>query len=163
VCAVGALYSNRLILNVPLSYFVFPTLQKRWIISKVLLIPSSVLLVQTVHLPSAGLTFLLLQESKQRSRLKGNPWFPLRIPSFTGVCWTKKKANAHIRPAIVPLWGEIITNSAYPVPLIRQFLRRATGTFEIVYPANVRCLHIGNKNFVDICPYVDYTMLVQRK
>jgi uncharacterized cupin superfamily protein len=32
-----------------------------------------------------------------------------------------------------------------------------------VYSANVRCLHIGNKNFVDICLYVDYTMLVQRK
>jgi hypothetical protein len=41
--------------------------------------------------------------------------------------------------------------------------KRATGTFKIVYSANVRCLHIGNKNFVDICLYVDYTMLVQRK
>jgi hypothetical protein len=69
--------------------------------------------MQIVHLPSAGLTFLLLQESKQRSRLKGNPWFPLRILSFTAVCWAKKKANAHIRPAIVQTWVKPKTNSAY--------------------------------------------------
>jgi hypothetical protein len=73
---------------------------------KVLLVPSSVLLRENVHLPSAGLPFLLLQERKQRSRLKGNPWFPLRILSFTAVCWTKIKARAHIRPTLVANVGK---------------------------------------------------------